>query len=656
MDSLLRILAAVLLAWFGVSPLAALASQPDQLLQAVQLAQLGQQANVPSERILLFDADISVRPDGRLDVTETLTVNCLGQQVKRGIVRELPTSEHLIGGGTRQVEYRITDVRRDGRPEPYHLEGGYDLLKIYVGSKDVFIPNGLHTFVISYVTDPQVRFLAQVDEIYWNVTGNQWRLPIDKARARVQLPPGGTVQQSAAYTGPRGAKGQAYLESRPEREVAVFETSAPLESGEGLTIAVGWPKGILNEPTPAAQAMNALLDNMSLFSALLGLGITLGYYVIAWLMVGRDPAKGTIIPLYAPPAGIDAPGARYLSRMGFDGKTLAVAVVQMAVQGRLKMIQTGDEYTLSRKLTAPGKPDAPGDDVEQALFAEGGLMDVKQENHTQLAKAQKALKDSLAGRFKGELFKANLGWFLPGVAYLLLTLAGVVHGGHNRESLLFMLFWLVIWSAGCVMLLNLAAKRWHRALHGGRGRVTVWLGALFITAFSLPFLAGEITGMVLLGAQTGFLTLGLLTAQVAAVAVFHHLLKAPTLEGRRLMDAIEGFKMYLGVAEADRMNLLNPPERTPQLFEAYLPFAMALDVEQQWGEQFADVLAASTMDGQNYSPVWYSGSSWSTDTPSDFTTDLGSAFSDAMTSSSSSASGGGGSSGGGGGGGGGGGW
>jgi uncharacterized membrane protein len=128
-----------------------------------------------------------------------------------------------------------------------------------------------------------------------------------------------------------------------------------------------------------------------------------------------------------------------------------------------------------------------------------------------------------------------------------------------------------------------------------------------------------------------------------------------------MLDKIEGFKQYLSVAERERLNLLNPPERTPALFEKYLPYALALGVEQAWSEQFSDVLAAAGSDGQAYAPLWYSGTGWSDSNISDFSSSLGGSLTGAIASSStapssSSGSGGGGSSGGGGGGGGGGGW
>jgi len=144
--------------------------------------------------------------------------------------------------------------------------------------------------------------------------------------------------------------------------------------------------------------------------------------------------------------------------------------------------------------------------------------------------------------------------------------------------------------------------------------------------------------------------------------LFFFLLKRPTLAGRSLMDEIEGFRMYLGVAEEKRLNLLNPPERTPELFERFLPYALALDVENEWSERFTAVLAAADVQrAGGYRPRWYRGRAWRPGHAQNFAGTLGTSLGGAVASSvtppgSSSGSGGGGSSGGGGGGGGGGGW
>jgi uncharacterized membrane protein len=146
---------------------------------------------------------------------------------------------------------------------------------------------------------------------------------------------------------------------------------------------------------------------------------------------------------------------------------------------------------------------------------------------------------------------------------------------------------------------------------------------------------------------------------------FFFLLKRPTLAGRSLMDEIEGFRMYLSVAEEERLKLSHPPDKTPELFEKYLPYALALDVENEWNDQFATILAAaSTAPGEagiGYRPRWYRGTAWRPGHGGAFSRGLGASLGTAVASSvtapgSSSGSGGGGFSGGGGGGGGGGGW
>src|SRR5690606_28160967 len=141
-----------------------------------------------------------------------------------------------------------------------------------------------------------------------------------------------------------------------------------------------------------------------------------------------------------------------------------------------------------------------------------------------------------------------------------------------------------------------------------------------------------------------------------------YLMKAHTPFGRQLMDKIEGFKLYLSTAEQNRLNIMHPPQMTPELFEAYLPYALALGVENKWSEQFATYLKQASLDPQDYQPTWYSGHSF--DLSSGGSRSFGSlaggmasTLSTASTPPSSTSSGGGGGfSGGGGGGGGGGGW
>ena len=166
---------------------------------------------------------------------------------------------------------------------------------------------------------------------------------------------------------------------------------------------------------------------------------------------------------------------------------------------------------------------------------------------------------------------------------------------------------------------------------------------------------------LIVGGRVSVAMIIVLVAMALSVAFFGVIMRRPTIRGRKVLDEMLGFRDYLDVAEKDEMNLRNPPEKTPQLFEAYLPFALALGVEQRWAEKFAGVLASIRgPDGRGYQPSWYSGS-WNSPSLSrnigSVSSGLGSAISSSVTPpGSSSGGGGGGFSGGGGGGGGGGGW
>jgi len=145
------------------------------------------------------------------------------------------------------------------------------------------------------------------------------------------------------------------------------------------------------------------------------------------------------------------------------------------------------------------------------------------------------------------------------------------------------------------------------------------------------------------------------------MAFFAFIMRAPTLRGRKLLDEMLGFKDYLEIAEKEELNLRNPPAKTPELFEAFLPFALALGVDQQWSEKFAGVFASiRNPNGEAYRPSWYNGR-WNNSNLSKTSKKLSGSLNSAIASSvsppgSSSGGGGGGFSGGGGGGGGGGGW
>jgi len=244
--------------------------------------------------------------------------------------------------------------------------------------------------------------------------------------------------------------------------------------------------------------------------------------------------------------------------------------------------------------------------------------------------------------------------------YPILTVCGPQQAGDAG----FMSLWLSVWSIAVLALLNNVVHLWKSAFAGGPLKAGLMASAGFMTLFSIPFVLGEVFGLVVLVRATSVIVVVILLMTVFLHILFHHLLKAPTSAGRSVLDKIEGFKMFLGAVEGDRMNRVMPPEATPQVFEKYLPYALALDVEQAWAEKFSAVLGGSAgipgSTSGGYSPSWYSGAGWSALGAAGFASSLSGSFSGAISASSSApgsgGGGGGGGSGGGGGGGGGGGW
>lgn len=603
------------------------------------------------EAILSFDSVVDIDADAGLTVTETITVLSTGESIRHGLVREFPTRYDAPGGQRVEVGFRVLSVRCDGSKEDYRIKDAVNGKMVYMGRKDALLPPGRHTYVLTYRTDGQIGQFAGYDELYWNVTGNGWRLPIERATALVRLPPGAAVQQLAAYTGPAGAKGRDFT-ARQDDGTASFATTAPLPPGQGLTVAVSFPKGFVHPPSAAKR----LLTGGPFLVAAGGLVAVAVFFLLAWLRLGRDPRAGTVAPLFAPPPGLDAPGARYLRRMGFDDKTFAAALVDMAVSGGLRLADDGDAYVVSR-----GKADfAPGtwrQAVRDALLRSGDALRLSQTNHATIAAARKALRTDLERTVEGRLFHANTPAFALGALLSAGVLVLAAYVADNAEMVWASIGWLTLWTYAMVVL----AIRAGRALTRARRRpgIKTVAAAVWLTLFAVPFLVGEVAGAAFLSVAVSLPAAAALACIAALNAVFRHLLKAPTVEGRRVMDALEGFRLYLAIGERERLNLLNPLDRTPELFEKYLPYALALDVEVAWTAQFAGVLAKAAEQG--YAPAWYSGRSFDSGDYSGFAGDLGDGFSASVAAAatapgSSSGSGGGGSSGGGGGGGGGGGW
>jgi len=617
-------------------------------------------AAAADERIREFHSEITVASDASMQVSETIRVHAEGTNIRHGIYRDFPTEYRDRYGNRVHVDFDPLGLTRDGVDEPFHTQGESNGVRVYFGAESTLLAPGDYTYVFHYRTARQLGFFDDHDELYWNVTGNGWDFPIDAASAAVTLP--GSIapesMRAEGYTGEQGAKGTDYTSSVDAPSHAVFRTTRALAPREGLTIVASFPKGIVRQPAAAERARWFLRDNAGVLVGGGGLLLMWAYYLLQWFRVGRDPKPGVIIPQYEAPDGFTPGTLRQIERMGYDDRCFAADVVDLGVRGLVKIESEGSTYTLRRgKGSSKPVPDAETT-LLQGVFAGGRHeLELKQAHHVAIAAALKAHRDALDKATVGRYFHKNGKLVIPGV---ILGVGALLLGLFARGTAPvlagagFMLVWLSMWTIGVVVLVTSVIRAWRQPPGIG-----TYGSALFLTLFSLPFIVGELFGVGVFVSLTG-VGFGIVAAALIGTNfAFFQWLKAPTIEGRKLLDRIAGLRLYLGVAERDELATQKAPPMSADEFQRFLPYALALGVEKTWADKFAAAVGPAAAAAAATAMGWYAGSNLSN--ISSFSNSLGSSLSSAISSSSSapgssSGGGGGGSSGGGGGGGGGGGW
>ena len=610
------------------------------------------------ERILRYSSDVAVQSDASLEVTETIDVRAERNAINHGIFRDFPTRYRSRHGSQVRVGFTFEGATLDGQPVEASTSPVFNGVRIKIGDPDNFVEIGEHRYVIRYRTTRQLGRFDDFDELYWNATGNGWAFPIDVAEARIRLPQPVELGQRAAYTGPQGSTDRFAEVVKEEPGEIAFRTTRQLQPNEGLTVAVAFPKGVVADADESTRLAWWFSDYGPPAVGLAALAGLLGYYFIAWKRAGRDPRAGTVVPLFSPPDELSPAAMRYISKMGSDNRAFAAALVDMGVRGHIRLSEEDDGFFSRDKTrlermaaTTPLPEDEEAALRELAMTGESILM--VQKNHAKFSAAQKGLSDVLKGKYEGKLFNKNWGWAIAGIVLLIAAVwlaAASVVASYGLSDLM-----MVGTSVGLLALTAVLVLLMHQFARGGKCLLSV-----------IAFLAGA--AALALGAPIIPLALGsgwwlpvvLPMLSLPLVVSAFMWIDAPTKEGRAILDRIAGFKQYLSITERERLDRMNPPEDTPELFERYLPYAIALGVENRWADRFAGVLAAAAAQGhQGF--AWYSGSSDPWNNPGRFADTVGSSLANTVSSAStapgsSSGSGGGGSSGGGGGGGGGGGW
>jgi uncharacterized membrane protein len=424
------------------------------------------------------------------------------------------------------------------RYETSHTDG-YLKLKIYeTDATDV-----TRTIVVHYRTSDALKFFEDHDELYWNVTGNDWDMPLQNVSASIVLPAGVTGLHALAFTGTYGSKSQdAKVEVNPSR--VDIEMTRTLEFHEGLTAVIGWDKGFVHEPTASEKFVQFLRSNWVL--AIPFVAFVLMFWI--WWTHGRDPRRNPIAVRYDPPDDLTPGEVGTLVDGSAAMRDITATLVDMGVRGYITIEQKEDKhmmglhsdktYTFHLKKPFSDWKGLKSHELSllAALFMNGAVDTVSLaalQNH--FYKDLPAIKDGLLDSM------LDHGYYLHR--------PDNVRGG---------------WMAGGLIVGGLLAV----------------LGNGFATALGmapLPFIiSGIATGLVML--------------------VFGYFMPARTDKGERALEGALGFEDFLQHVESDRIERL---VKTPEMFEKFLPFAMALGVEKKWVGAFGDICKQP--------PSWYQG-------------------------------------------------
>lgn len=609
---------------------------------------------VAREEIRAFTSNLVLSTDGSVTVTEILDVNAEGIEIRRGIYRDIPVVMQDKDGTRVRPDLDVISVTRDQQPEPFRTERMGNFIRIWIGDPEVFLNRGVHRYAITYAMTRMGRFFADHDEIYWNATGNYWNFPILAAIATVNLPDGAVISDISGYTGPVGSNARDVTIAQKSGYQASIRSNVALAPGEGLTYAVSFQKGILVPPSAATQALYWLSDRQDLIVPGLGALLTLLYFTLSWMRVGRDPKKGTIIPLFHPPKDVSPGLAHYIANWGWKNAgwtAFTAAIFNLGVKGLVRIDNSGD---LDVKPT--------GRQPEAALPpGEGVIFDyVNAQSGFTINKTTGPTLNTKRGEFTSAVQTGNGEvWFRNNVGY---TFFGVLLGAAMLAIMVFFGYLDPLWLIGAVVagvVLGIFGTAGRQLLSGPI------LGRLFSLIWIIVIGANVAGGAFASLGNVEFNSAAVAAVSIVAVSIlFAVLMRAPSVPGRRMMDQLDGFKLYLETAEKNRLNMDKAPPMTVERFERILPYAIALGVERPWSQHFEAELARHAVEGVSsagYTPLWYSGRDFSSDRIASTIGAAASSMSAAMVAaqpvqSSSSGSGGGGSSGGGGGGGGGGGW
>ncbi len=515
-----------------------------------------------AESISRYDVTINVAADATMRVTETITYD-FGNNERHGIMRDIPVRVHVDDTHDRVYPIDAVSATMDGSAVPFEQgsDGGDELLR--VGDPDKTI-RGEHTFVLAYTVRGALNGFADHDELYWDVVGDGWAVPIASATATVTGPAG--IIRIDCFAGPSG--GPSSCDGRSVDGVTAGFGPQRLASHTGLTVVVAFPSGSVGDTAPllaprrdAAAAFRATPLTVGLGGALALLGVA-AVLLLAWL-VGRDRRYVGLLPGLSPGFGESAVERR---RPLFGTPPVSVEF------GPPEKIRPGQVGTMIDERADPR--DVTASIVDLAVRRHLYIKEVDEEGvrDWDLVKLTDGDPDFLP--YEKTLFEAL---FADRDRVRLSELRGTVAGPVRQ--------------ARQELYQDMVDRGWYR-----RSPADTRRRGYLLAGFGV--LAAAVATVVLALVHLGLIGIGLIVAALALVAVAG-LLPARTGRGSAVLARIQGFRLYVATAEAKQLEF----QERAQIFSTFLPYAIVFGLVDRWAATFAD----QGLFEQEEGVYWYGG-------------------------------------------------
>jgi Predicted membrane protein (DUF2207) len=558
--------------------------------------------SAPGEKIVSFATDIRVRKDTSIEVREEFVVHSEETYFKWGMIRHLPISsnerwDRRFGGEWKDdtgIRVKILDVTKDGEAVSYEQGNGAGYAQLRIGKEDVPLARGDHTFVIRYVAEGVPRSLADHDELYWNTLGHDLNLPVEEATVRVHLPadvPTEQIQQDA-YVGGRGVSNPRKPDTELTREESSPDTlgyrATNLGPAQSLSVVLSWPKGFVTPPRMGVFARDGWL--------LAAPVVFLLYYLMVWMKLGPEPALGSVAVRYNPPEELSPAAVRYIRTTGTDSRTLAAVIAQLAASECLGIDLQDGNYKLTQLKTDANVVSSLAPEearVLEMLFEDGKEIIIHPNKGDELNKYSLAIQGQLQKRLDGVYFTRHVGYIVLGMLASLLAAMSMALTANGRDTsgVLFLTWWFFFCGTilGAIALTSIIPIC-KLALRGMGGWRQLLIGLGVLAAFGSVFL-------VLLKRMSQDISPAFTVMLVSLVVInvgWIPALKRMTARGRQAVAEIEGFRTFLEKVEQDRMQRLNAKDEAPNAAVEFLPYAIALEVRESWGDRLAEAFFATT--------------------------------------------------------------